>query len=220
MNAENLRETYNRYFSSPSNTWSSTDIRKTQKVADQTISWLVKFGHRKGQGKMLDVGCANGYYTEAFRKRGYQAHGLDYSEVALEHARQKFPLCEFIQMNGFEPQLKVNYDLIFCRGFSGVNTHDLSFISGWINKYLTHLSPNGFFVLGYSSDFSGREKKSETVNHSREELDHLVKMIEGKYCDLLIFHYFGIVSQIKKQLMSLILKKKAKEYFYLIIQKK
>lgn len=219
MDAENLRQTYNRYFSQEKNTWTSSDSKKTKKVARNSVRWLKQVGFAGRPGKFLDVGCATGFYTEAFRTLGFQATGLDYSEEAVRQATQNFPACAFVQMNGFEPTFQEKFDLIFCRGFSGANTHDLDFISSWANKYLETLQPGGFFILAYSSDFSGKEKNGETVNLSREELEALAAKVQAKFCGLFIFYYFGWVSKLKRTIQKIFLKKKVKDYYYMLFRK-
>lgn len=219
MDAEKLRSKYNNYFSQENNIWSSTDKGKTIKVACNTLRWLRKAGYTRGHLKVLDVGCALGYYTESFRLCGCEAIGLDYSDTAVQKAATKFPECKFIQMNGFEPMFEEKFDLIFCRGFSGANTHDLTFMATWINKYIDHLAPEGFFVLGYSSDFSGIEEEGETVNLSYDELNTLIRKIQGKFMGLHIFYYFGWLSRLKRIFEKMIFKKRIKEYYYILFRK-
>jgi SAM-dependent methyltransferase len=219
MDAENLRETYNRYFSQEKNRWTSSDTKKTEKVARQTVQWLKQSGYTRTSGKFLDVGCATGFYTEAFRTLGFDATGLDYSEEAVKQATKNFPQCTFIQMNGFEPVFQEKFDLIFCRGFSGANTHDLTFIATWMNKYVNYLSDGGFFVLGYSSDFSGKENEGETVNLSRKELKDLTSKINASYTGTHVFYYFGLLSKVKRLIDKTLLKKPVKDYYYLLFRK-
>jgi SAM-dependent methyltransferase len=219
MDAEKLRDTYDRYFSGDKNKWSSTDKRKTIKVAKATLGWARRLGFKKINPTLLDIGCATGFYTEAFRLEGCISTGLDYSTIAIEKAKAQFPACNFVQMNGFEPEFEQQFDLMFCRGFSGTNTHDLDFIASWINKYLKFLATGGFFILAYSSNFSGIEEPGTTVNHSKHELEVLSKKIEGDYRGLFIFYYFGWFSRTKRKIEKLF-KKDTRDYFYLFIQKR
>lgn len=219
MDAEGLRSTYNTYFSSGKNLWTSSDLTKTNKVADRTLKWLRNLGYKKTNINLLDVGCATGYYTESFRLQGCNVVGLDYSEVAVDQAKKNFPSSAFIQMNGFEPIFDQKFDVIFCRGFSGANTHDLNFIAGWINKYMAFLSDQGFFVFAYSSDFSGKEKEGEIVNLSQKELDMLITLVKGKHLATRYFYYFGVVSKLKRWMERNVLNKIVKDYFYVFIQK-
>lgn len=218
MDAEQLRSTYNKYFSVDKNKWSSTDKEKTLKVAERTLKWLRKLGFKNQSPCLLDVGCATGFYSEAFRLLGFKVTGLDYSEIAVEKAKGGFPSCTFVQMNGFDPGFNEKFDVIFCRGFSGTNTHDLNFIAGWINKYARLINENGFFILAYSSDFSGKETEGETVNHSREELGNLVNMVNLTYRGMYLFYYFGFLSRLKKRIQKT-MRAGTKDYYYLFFQK-
>src|SRR5688572_163523 len=105
MNADQLRETYNRYFSSETNRWSSTNQQETRKITRTIFSWLKHYGFSNAKPTLLDVGCGTGFFTHAFSQQGLEVTGLDYSEVALHKAKVLFPGVSFIQMNGFEPQL-------------------------------------------------------------------------------------------------------------------
>lgn len=53
---------------------------------------LVRYGPyrevwRRGPGKLLDVGCGTGDLAAVFGRHGWQAHGIEPSEQAAEHAR-------------------------------------------------------------------------------------------------------------------------------------
>ncbi|HWA54052.1 MAG TPA: class I SAM-dependent methyltransferase, partial [Solirubrobacterales bacterium] len=53
---------------------------------------LVRYGPyreiwRRGPGKLLDVGCGTGDLAAIFGRHGWQAHGIEPSEQAAEHAR-------------------------------------------------------------------------------------------------------------------------------------
>lgn len=165
---------------------------------------------------MLDVGCALGYYTKAFYLKGFEAYGLDYSDVAIERAKNLHPECRFIHADGFNPETGIKYDLIFCKGFSGANTHDLSFVAGWVEKYMKLLKPGGKFIFSYSSDFSGNEKDGETVNWTKQELHDFAVMINSRSYIVKHFHRYYFISQIFSALVGYLRKKKLKRYFYII----
>lgn len=42
-----------------------------------------------GSREYLDVGCAMGFYVERFADRGWNAHGIDVSEYAIEQGRRR-----------------------------------------------------------------------------------------------------------------------------------
>ena len=45
--------------------------------------------------RVLDVGCGGGFMTNAFRRLGAQAHGMDISENSIAYARNRFLDCTF-----------------------------------------------------------------------------------------------------------------------------
>jgi 2-polyprenyl-3-methyl-5-hydroxy-6-metoxy-1,4-benzoquinol methylase len=65
------------------------------------LGWLLPLA-RTG-GKLLDVGCASGYYSVAFAKAGGRATGIDISEASIALARRRAEresvagTCEFLQ---------------------------------------------------------------------------------------------------------------------------
>jgi SAM-dependent methyltransferase len=219
MDAEYLRNTYNRYFSQPDNKWTTSNLKEALRIARKITHWLKRDGFSVSAPRVLDVGSATGYYTEAFRLTGYASVGLEYSDVAIEQAKKNFPACRFVQMNGFEPSFQEQFDVVFCRGFSGTNTHDLDFIASWINRYMPLLTSNGFFVLAYSTDYSGKEQAGETVNFSREELNQLSGMINGRVTSIRHNYFLGWISVVKKWIWKSLLGKKQKVYFYMLIRK-
>ena len=50
--------------------------------------------HRK-TGKLLEIGCAYGYFTKYFSENGFKAIGIDISSYAIKIAKSKFPGLKF-----------------------------------------------------------------------------------------------------------------------------
>ncbi len=46
-------------------------------------------------GRVLDVGCAAGFFLDVARERGWESHGLDVSGFAVRYARERFGLDVF-----------------------------------------------------------------------------------------------------------------------------
>lgn len=215
--AESLRRIYNERFTGPASQWTSVDIKKCRRLTSEIIKWTGLTG-RKGLS-VLDVGCALGFYTKSFYLEGFEASGLDYSEVAIEKARILHPECSFIHADGFNPPADRKYDLIFCRGFSGANTHDLEFVAGWTQKYIRLLKDGGKFIFSYSTDFTGTEREGETANWSKPEIEAFRTKIGSCQSQLKFFYRYGILSLLLESLAMLLRKDKAKRYFYIIFQK-
>lgn len=55
---------------------------------------LIKFFLNKG--KILDVGCALGFFMEAAEKEGFDSYGVDVSDYAISYALKKFPKRAFL----------------------------------------------------------------------------------------------------------------------------
>ena len=122
-------------------------------------------------------------------------------------------------MDGFNPVFDKKFDLIFCRGFSGANTHDLKFVSEWSNKYIDLLLPGGRFVLSYSTDFTGIEVKDETANWTQNEIMEFISRVDASFSGLYYYLRFGLASRLYIIMKNVLSKRKIKEYFYLIFTK-
>ncbi len=95
MDSESLRNQYNLYYSQLVNKWGSEDFLKVERVIKRVLKKIPTEIYIKNVEKcLLDIGCGTGFYTETFRKFGFRAIGIDYSEVVLEKARNNFPKCE------------------------------------------------------------------------------------------------------------------------------
>jgi len=60
------------------------NIRKTVNKRFNHIEQFVK------GGRMLDVGCAMGFFVDEAHKRGWQVEGLDVSKFAVEYVQERF----------------------------------------------------------------------------------------------------------------------------------
>jgi SAM-dependent methyltransferase len=67
----------------------SAAFAKRLRLEDHRIRFFRKY---KKAGRVLDIGCGYGYFLAACREKGYEVHGLDFSEWAVRHARQRLGL--------------------------------------------------------------------------------------------------------------------------------
>ena len=218
-NPSTLKDLYNTNFLKAKDSWSYTNIHHTDAIINRILKYLRKKGFTIDKTKRsLDVGCAKGYFTESLRKKGFVSEGLDYSDIAIQIAEKNFPQCKFFIMDGFNPTLKNKYDLIFMKGFSGTNTHNLDFVAKICNKYIEGLHNEGWLILSFSTDFSGKEKMNETVNWTRKEIFDLASRIKNASLTDIKFFSFGFARKIFRRLLSLAGIKRKKE-FYLFFRK-
>ncbi|MBN1868626.1 class I SAM-dependent methyltransferase [Candidatus Sumerlaeota bacterium] len=66
--------------------------RRASKIkgARRRMKWLEQW--IAPPGRFLDVGCAAGFCLDVARKRGWEVHGVEISEVAARYAREEFGL--------------------------------------------------------------------------------------------------------------------------------
>ena len=69
-------------------------------VYRKAMSILTK---HKQEGRLLDVGCAYGFWADFSRKRGFESSGCDVSEFAVSAAKERFPHIDFRQADIQKP---------------------------------------------------------------------------------------------------------------------
>lgn len=218
--AEASRQEYNRAFQEPVQRWSLDDPAACRRAVAALLSQARRSGAGALQGgRALDVGCAKGVLTEALRLAGFEAWGLDYSEVAIEQSRQRFPGCRFVHMDGLHPSFEVAFDLIVCRGFSAADTHDLDYVATWVRRYLKLLRPGGLFAFAYSTDWSGKKPEGGEASWSRAEIERFGAMLPAQLRSLFV-HPRRTLGRRLKDLVRRAAGRRidARDYFYLLYQ--
>jgi 2-polyprenyl-3-methyl-5-hydroxy-6-metoxy-1,4-benzoquinol methylase len=97
-------------------------LRKSLKLAPMIWRHLLRtrgLRERRGGGRrpmtFLDIGSNTGYNTEAARRLGCEAHGLETSDKAVAFARDEYPRCTF-HLGEIVPFAQDGhaFDLIYC----------------------------------------------------------------------------------------------------------
>ena len=185
-NLEQTRNLYNKNYLQQKDRWSIHHMKKANRIV-KIILKATKIKPKDNHLSALDVGCAKGHITEALRQNNFKAYGIDYSDVAVEKAKNNFPKCEFLHMDGFHPQFKNKFDLILVRGFSGANTHDTGQIADFTKQYLKLLNREGVYILGFRTNFRGYEKEDEKMaNLTFNEIHEVDQRIRHK----LKYHFY------------------------------
>jgi len=218
MDSEQLRHKYNEAFKSPVDKLSVNCPTLAKNIALSMIKKLPKNLKSEKKLKLLDIGCAKGFISEAFRVAGFEVHGIDYSDVAIDISKKQFPKCRFTHMDAFNPSFDEKFDVIFCKGFSGSNTHDIKFVADFSNKYIDFLNEGGVLIISSISNFRDEINPTKTWrywNYNQiNELSGLIK--NAKKINFYIpekFYNF-------KFLIDKLLNKKPKETnFYIFYQK-
>jgi 2-polyprenyl-3-methyl-5-hydroxy-6-metoxy-1,4-benzoquinol methylase len=66
------------------------DERNIRRTFNRRLDMLHKFIQPGGGRKLLDVGCAAGFFVDEAARRGWQVEGLDVSGFAVEYVRENF----------------------------------------------------------------------------------------------------------------------------------
>jgi SAM-dependent methyltransferase len=139
------------------------------------------------RARVLDVGCATGYYSAQFRALGCDVTGIDLSATGIRRAQERYPDIAFDVMDATQLTFPTgSFDLVFALGVSLMNTHALGDIRMWLTRSLRVLRPGGALaLLGGSNLSGGPSAHSDWLNHTWDELwDMLprdVCTVEGPY---------------------------------------
>jgi methionine biosynthesis protein MetW len=86
------------------------------KIQEDKIKIVLEMLKERGNGRMLDIGCGDGYITKLIsRKTGCEPHGIDISRNAVKIARKRGIRAKEADMNeGKIPYPDDYFDVVFC----------------------------------------------------------------------------------------------------------
>ncbi len=88
---------------------------RSREEAKRHLPQIIHLAQLDGiQGRILDLGCGQGRYSELLRLRGHKVTGLDYSKDLLHEAQQLQPRAEWLRGN----MLNLPFDSCFERVLS------------------------------------------------------------------------------------------------------
>lgn len=148
----------------------------SDRISRKVIENLCEFSHVKPGGKVLDIGCGTGYYTQHFHNLGYDAIGIDISASGIAKAKQKYPEVNFQVQDAtaldFEPD---SFDLVFALGVSLANTRDMEELHRFLRYLFRFVAPDGTLLFIGGSDLSGSTSATSTwFNHTWKEIQQFM----------------------------------------------
>lgn len=92
---EELAQLYNKnyFLSEDPLRWGYRNYVKMKKFIIKTFEYKLKIIERyKKRGRILDIGCATGFFLEIAKKKGWETHGVELSDYAASYGREKMGL--------------------------------------------------------------------------------------------------------------------------------
>lgn len=90
---EEIIKLYNQeYFTEPGQNGIDPDSKEFAHRLSLESTRIRLVRSQKRQGTVLDIGCGNAYFLAACQKKGFNVHGLDISDYAVEYATQRLKL--------------------------------------------------------------------------------------------------------------------------------
>ena len=129
-------------------------------------------------GRLLDVGCGDGFWTSIFSELGFEATGVDLSAGGIEAARSRYPGIPFLVADAdealpFEPG---SFDVVFCRAISHFGEPDLEAprVTALIPRLMALLTPGGVLLASYHTTRDGGVVHGRTYH----PISALVRLLE------------------------------------------
>lgn len=111
--------------------------------------------------RILEIGCGEGAQAEAMRLLGYDVTAVDFSDVGIAHAKERYPKVEFIAMDAADMDFPDgSFDMVFIRGMSWYHYELDERCRERTAKFMQFIKPGGYFALLIKTDFSGEWDES------------------------------------------------------------
>ena len=123
--------------------------RKAESI-DEHVDWIVSTVLEGRPGRVLDLGCGPGLYTQRLAGRGCVCVGLDYSPASVRHAGQVAAAggldCRYIHGDLREEDFGRGFDLVMLI-YGQFNVFPRKVGSEILNKAVAALAPGGRLLL-------------------------------------------------------------------------
>jgi len=130
---------------------------------------------------VLDAGCGQGVFTDLFAKEGMSVLGVDFSEVGIRKAKEKYPELSdrFLVFDLENPSDIPKVDCVFIRCCSLYNIQGFRDSASPTENLLGLLRPGGALIFAYSSNLTG--KGTTWINHNLDDIEIHFKKSQLKF---------------------------------------
>lgn len=129
----------------------SSAASKQMKVIQKECAWIFNTLMKNQPGKILDLGCGPGLYTEIFAQKRNYCVGIDFAPAAIEYAKKHATKnCVYELGDIRQADFGEDYDAVVYL-FGAINLLPTEDVKKIINKGYTALKPGGFILIESSS---------------------------------------------------------------------
>ncbi len=120
------------------------------------------------KGRVLDLGCGQGFFTSLFAELGYQVVGVDLSQAAISSASNEYrsQLTTFEVGDVLTLPYEGTFDCVYVRSCSLYNCPDLLARQGVTEVFLSYLKRGGVLIFDHNSKLSPRRRQTTWRYHS------------------------------------------------------
>jgi len=138
----------------------------------RVLAALCRRARVRERARVLDVGCATGYYSGMFASMGYDVTGIDFSKTAIDKAREYHPDIRFEVMDATRMTFEQSsFDMIFASGLSVANTKYLPELHAILLHIMRFVAPGGTLAFLSGSTLTGRTSPVSTwFNHKWQDI--------------------------------------------------
>jgi SAM-dependent methyltransferase len=142
---------------------------RRQTIIDRHVAWIFTTILKDKPGRVLDLGCGPGFYTNRLARRGCQCVGIDFSPASMDYARQNqadLPI-KYIEENIIQANYGSGYDLVMLI-YGELNAFHPDHARTIIQKAAGALKPGGCLLLEVS-DFESLKQGAVSPTWSSQK---------------------------------------------------
>jgi SAM-dependent methyltransferase len=117
---------------------------------------LLSKHHVRPGSRLIDLGCGNGFYSNAFSECGLRVTAVDLSDAIIDYARRTRPEpVDWIAGDAFSLPFENEFDYAFCHFFTFFNASDqLSAFADYGRAMMRYLKPGGTLWFVWHTDLT------------------------------------------------------------------
>lgn len=155
------------------------------------VIWLHSVIMKKKPGRILDIGCGPGFYTERLAKLGHACTGIDFSPAAITYARQiaeeQGLNCTYLQADATATDYGNSYDLV-CFLYGELNAFKPDAMCNVLQRAWKALKPGGHLILEmfeikFLQQLGSRTRSTETVSYGLFSDKPYQRVTDSFYCN-------------------------------------